>query len=255
MNSLLIQIDDQLNEKDAKIQDLTNTVTAQDAMIKSLRPPNIFDDLEYTPWLVAQGAAANTGASGAVAGGAQSQPAVTSAWFSLSPTGPYSNRYHYKRFGTGFSSENIFRPRGAFMFPSVTDAARCQAIEFDLQQSIDGICFNFGWQFDYAEGTFRFWDRNSSKWIIAAAQINLTRPAPMAWTTCVFDTHRDDTNIYYDSCSINGKPITFTTSPVFPAPILGLGDMLNFAFQMDGNKNGDPYRVYVNRMRLTTWGR
>jgi len=134
------------------------------------------------------------------------------------------------------------------------DVANSQAIEFDLQQCDDpagsGLCFNWGVQFDFAEGILRVWNRSGKTWVPTGTIIK--RPAPGAALFCQWDVHRDGTNVYYDSLQINGvvQPNTATS---FSAPQLNLPSMLNYGVQLDGEKVPNTYTVLVDRMKLMGW--
>lgn len=256
MNSILQPVDDLLTANtDAltiqatQIANLQSENAALNTQIAALQPPVVFDALETLPWLVAGGTAANSGSVGNTATSTQTVPTNLCATFGIQPQGAYADKYFYLQLG---AQPNLvhFKQEGSFLFPSPADAANTQAIEFDLQQVIGGVVYNFGWQFDYAEKILRYWDRAAGSWV--ATGVVLTRPAPLTWVTCTFATHRDASNIYYDQAIINGV-IQHITPIHFPAPSLGLSDMLNYGFQLDGEKVPNTYTICRDRMKLTGW--
>lgn len=248
MNSVLENamkpVNDLLNSQADQITALNNLVTKT-----SLQMPMVFEDLECSPWLIAGGAAANSGSTGPVAGGDQAQPTQTCANFGLFPTGPFANKYFYKTLGA-HSEVLRYRQEGSFMLPETLDTQRSQAIEFDLQQCISGVVFNMGWQFDFAQNQLRYWDRGHKTWVSTGQ--SFSRLTPGKWISCVFDMHRDAASIFYDRAFINGVAANIQPASMI-APKLGLSDSLNYGFQLDANQKGESYRVYVDRMRLTTW--
>lgn len=256
MNSILQPVDDLITSQEniiaadaSAISILQQQVATLTAEVSAAQPPVVFDALETLPWLVAGGTAANTGSSGNTATSTQTLPTNLCATFGIQPAGAYADKYWYQQLGV-HSTLLRFRQEASFLFPSPADAANSQAVEFDLQQSIGGVCFNFGWQFDYAEGLFRYWNRGAGSWV--STGITITRPTPLTWYHCVFDTHRDAANIYYDKATINGvvQPIHQVG---YASPILGLSDMLNYGFQLDGEKLPNTYTISRDRMKLSGW--
>lgn len=242
-----------LNTQDAQDSLLASQLSDAQTQITSLQNqlagvpvrPVVFEDLETTPWLIAGGTVANTGAAGNSADSVQTQPGVTSASFKLIPAGSYADKYWYKQLGP-HPTLTRFEQHASFLFPAASDANVSQAVETDLQQCINGVVYNFGTQCDFAEGSFRIWNRSAGAWV---SIIPLTRPASGTWMNIVLNCHRDGSAVFYDSISINGTTVSF--APVsFPAPTLGLLDMLNYGFQLDGNKAGTAYTVSVDRMKL-----
>lgn len=212
-----------------------------------------FDQLEREPWLLAAGTAGNTGSVGSTAQAIQTVPGLTPALRKIIPNGPYADEYWFKKFGP-HPGVVRFVQEGSFLFPTALDSSFSQAVEFDLQQVIGGVVYNMGWQFDYAEGKLRYWNRFAkeqgfpSPWVPTG--VTLGRQTPGTWVQCVFSTHRDDKNVYYDSCTING--VVQAIKPVsFPAPSLKLEDMLNYGFQLDGSALAQPYSVFIYGMKLT----
>lgn len=211
--------------------------------------PVVFDDLELTPWLIAGGTAANTGAAGNSADSTQTQSGAQCATFGIIPAGAYADKYWYKKFGPQ-PTLTRFEQKVSFLFPTAADAAASQCVETDLQQCIGGVVYNFGTQHDFAENSFRLWNRSAVAWIPVV--IPMPRKLAGTWAQLTLQCHRDATRVYYDAVLINGVPLVF--APVsFPAPTLGLSDMLNYGFQLDSNAMGKAYTVAVNKMKLSGW--
>lgn len=248
MDSDLQQIVTLAEQVDARLTSLQQQVNV-DALEETTEDnTKVFDGLELTPWLLAQGALADSDtASGNVPTATQRQPSIECASFAIDPqTKSFANAYWYKKLGAD-EGKTTFTYEASFLFPTTADVAASQAVEFDFQQVISGIVYNLGWQFDYADGKFRVWNRGVKAWV--PVMIALERPSTLTWTRLALAGHRDANSIYYATVTINGT--TFSINQSFPAPNLGLTDMLNCAFQLDGNKAGVAYRVMVDGMRLT----
>ena len=241
---------------DSNIQAAVNSLTLAQATIDGLNArllaasPMVFADLQYKSWLVASGTAANTGAIGNTATSQQTLPGAAMATRTLQPDGPYADKYWYLSLGANPSLMR-FRQEYAFLFPTSLDSVNAQAVETDLQQCIGGVCFNWGFQFDYAESLLRVWNRNGKSWVNIG--FTASRPLPGQWVTIQLDCHRDAANVYYDVITLNGAKLPLATNMGFVAPKLGLADMLNVGQQLDGEKVPSAYSIAIDRMKLTGW--
>lgn len=229
-------------------QTLASEVVALQSQLDALNGSGVFGGLEQTAWLVASGAAADTGATGNVPVASQSQPSTTTAWFAIDPqTKAYANAYFYKKLGAD-ASKTSFKYALRLMCATAAECAASQAVELDVQQVIGGVVYNTGAQWDFADGQFRVWNRSGHAWV--ATGIVATRWTPGQWMSVVLETHRTDTTVVYDAITVNGVRTALTQS--YPAPNLGLTPMLNCAVQLDGNKTGAPYHIYVDAVSMTT---
>lgn len=230
-------LSDQLAQKDQAIALLQQRVSP---------PTTIFDHLEFDTWLLAPGTAANTGSTGNTAVATQGTPGVNSAWFKLQPNGPYADAYWYRQLGPD-AAKKTFKYEVSLMLPAVGDAAVSQAIELDIQQCIGGVVYNTGLQWDFAENLLRIWNRNGKAWVSTGQPC--PRWAPGMWMRAILETHRDANAVYYDAITQNWNRIVLGQS--FPAPHLGLSDMINCGLQMDGNKSASAYVMCRDAIRMT----
>lgn len=214
---------------------------------------SIADGLELTPWLLAAGTAANSPGSLSQTGTVQGQPTTECAFFAISPTGPNANAYWYKQLGLE-PSRTKFRYAASFLFPTQADADACQALELDLQQSIAGVhLFNAAWQFDFAGGSIRVWDRAAkmrgdelNAWSTAIA--GLKRWNPDQWFRIEARAERSANQVFYNDIRINSVKTALSISKDMPT--IDLPQMMNLGIQLDGNANKDSYRVMVDAVSL-----
>lgn len=214
--------------------------------VPALPTPKSWTGLELTQWLVAAGAAADTGAAGNVPVSSQSVPTDHCAWLEIDPQGkPYANGYFYKQLGPQPAYSNYDYPL-RLMIATPDECAAVQAVELDIQQVIAGIVYNTGLQFDFQANQTRVWNRTASQWVVTGQLC--PRWLAGVWQVVDLKTHRQtvgsNVNVVYDG--VDGFPSTLT----FPAPNLKLPDMMNVAIQIDGNSAGAPVRVYIDQVNF-----
>jgi hypothetical protein len=236
-----------------------NMVTTQQTIIDQLRSqidksiPTVFDKLERTPWLVAAGTAANTNTTGNTATSAQTIPGLNYASRTIIPNGSYADKYWFKQLGANASFRR-FRQEGSFLFPAATDSANSQCVETDFDKSDDvaGPVYNAGSQFDFAENSFRLWDRSTGVW--HPTGIAMPRFAYATWVDFIMDFHHDNDAIYYDGYILNGNKLTFDPKAItFASPKLNKAPHINYGFQLDGEKIAKAYTVFIDNFKLTCW--
>lgn len=253
MNTNLSVISSNLSIISSAAASLQLELDAKDATIADLQAKantKTWHDLERSAWLLAPGALANTGSTGSLADGFQTLPDTNCGNFTLRPHGPYADRYWYRELGADpFKSR--YRYEASFLFGSSADSSAVQAIEMDIQQVIGGIVFNPALQLDFAENLVRIWNRSIKP---QGAWESIDKPCPRwdfgKWNTVSFDAHRTLNTVTYDVVTINGMATALFHAP-FQAPNLGNPDMQNIGFQLDGNKNGTAFKVFVDAMNFT----
>ena len=246
INNSLIAQNASLNTQNTALQAEVTALQNQANSVTS------FPALETTPWLLAPGASANTGSAGSLATATQAQPSSSCAWFNIAPLGAYADAYWYKTLGAN-PSKTTYTYQLSFMFNTAADAAASQCVELDIQQCIGGVVYNNGWQFDFQSNQVRVWDRDAKEkglpnpWV--ATVLACPRWTAGKWMNIFVENHRDSTTVYADAITINGVRTPINMS--FPAPTLGLSDMLNCAIQLDSNSVGAAYKLYIDNIIFT----
>ena len=213
----------------------------------------VIDNIEDNNWLTC-GACGNNGGTGAVAGysattgiGSPSEDG-SSVEFRISATVPFTNAYFYQQHNpvpTHFAQLtyefDLYIPSGLENLP--------QAIEFECQQQLSGWIYNFAWQADYASNSWRIFDYGAKRW--DSTGISLQRFSPGTWHHIVTEYHNDTTthSVFHDAIAIDGvrTPVNIRHNAFFS----GSGDQFTNAFQLDSNNIPSPYRVYVDKMKIT----
>lgn len=214
----------------------------------------VVDHVEEKPWLTC-GNCGNTGATGATAAysdtlgiGTPSEDG-SSTQFSIAATVPFTNAYFYQQHTpvatpiTALTYEfDMYIPAGSENLP--------QAIEFECQQTLNGWVYNFSWQANYPQNTWRIFDYGLKRW--DATGIPLTRFTPNTWHHIVAEYHNDTTNhlVLHDALTVDGVrvPVNITHNAFFSG---AANNQFTNAVQLDSNSVAAPYSVYVDGMKIT----
>lgn len=245
--SQLASLQSQITTDQGQISSLQSQVSGLQAQLTALQGIQRWNDLELQPWELVAGALADSGAQGNVPVATQTIPSVSGqcAWRSIDPQGKSgANGMWYRKLGL-FPALTHFTYSLNVLFPTAADAAACQALEQDFQQTINGLTWNWGFQFAFADGLFRVWSRNAAAW--QPTPLKMPRWTPQ-WMSISHSFHRDAANIYYDSLALNGVVTPLGMSN--PALSRGLGDQLNPGFQLDGNEQGQKYSVFLDAVSI-----
>jgi len=105
------------------------------------------------------------------------------ATFSAAGAYAYNNGYWYYRLGPQPSATR-FLFRFAVQLPTDADVAACQAVEFELQQTIAGVVYNMAWQAPLLEGgQWRTFDYANHVWLGAGVPLDKTLFSAGKWLT------------------------------------------------------------------------
>lgn len=196
------------------------------------------------------GTCGNTGGSGALAKYSMVQhiasPSLTGNAAQFSISGPaYSNGFWYhenpvasKTFSYLAYDFDIYIPKGYENSP--------QAIEFEVQQRINGRLYNYAWQALYAGNIWRTFDYGSKRWI--ASPIAYRRLSPGVWHHLRAEFHAEGSQSVHDALTIDGVR---SAVRIVHNSVATSGHELENAFQLDLNGSGSAFHVYVDNMKVT----
>src|SRR5579871_5539179 len=123
-----------------------------------------------------------------------------------------------------------------------------QALEFDINQFLDGMGFTWGHECRVAGGNeWDIWDDANYKWVPTGIACY---PLENQWNHLVIQVQRTSNNqLLYQSITLNGDTHVLNwTYNTFPAPGWW-GITINY--QQDGNYNQSPYTVYLDKLNFT----
>ena len=131
-----------------------------------------------------------------------------------------------------------------------TNISLSQALEFDINQFFAGKGFIWGHECRIAGGNqWDIWDNVNSHWMPTGIPCY---PINNAWNHLVIQVQRTSNNqLLFKSITLNGKTSTLNH---YENPGNGhnwYGVTINY--QQDGNKNQQPYSVWLDKLNFTYW--
>ena len=170
-----------------------------------------------------------------------------------SPSGAHGNAYWYiKRKGEPGQLPQKIVYEFSFYVP-VEDAGKQQAIEFATgMRWTDGYMYRFAWQMNFRERTWRVYDPTLHRWV----ETGLSFPGLKygQWNTVMTEGRPDVALKRSVGLALTFNGVRETTSVTTGARREPSNEpYLVNAFQLDSNKNGEMYRVYVDLMRLSLY--
>lgn len=158
-----------------------------------------------------------------------------------------------------FSSHGLFDPNQSIassvhnfiydVYFWVSDLSASQAVEFDINQFVNGQSYIWGHECRIAGGNqWDIWDDQGMKWHPTGIGCY---PQGNAWNHLVLQVQRtSDGHLLFQSISLNGinKTLNYYESPTSTS---WHGITVNY--QMDGNQWQKPYTVYLDQLNFTYW--
>lgn len=126
-------------------------------------------------------------------------------------------------------------------------ASAPQALEFEVQQTVNGDTYNFAWQADYASNGWTVFNYTTKSW--EPTGIPLQRFAPDSWHHISATFHTAGTQAIHDALVVDGQ--TFTANISHQATHTGTRVEFTNGFQVDLNSASSPYHVFVDNMKVT----
>ncbi len=130
-----------------------------------------------------------------------------------------------------------------------TDISASQALEFDINQFVNGQSFIWGHECRIVGGhEWDIWDNPGQKWIPTGVACN---PVNNAWNHLVIQVQRtSDNHLLFQSITLNGKTATLNHYES-PTPTNWYGITINY--QQDGNYKQQPYSIWLDKLTFSYW--
>jgi len=126
-------------------------------------------------------------------------------------------------------------------------ASAPQALEFEVQQTVNGDTYNFAWQADYDSNGWTVFNYTTKTW--EPTGIPLQRFAPDTWHHIVATFHAAGTQAIHDTLVVDGQ--IFNPNISHQATHTGTRAEFTNGFQVDLNSASTPYHVFVDNMKMT----
>lgn len=123
-----------------------------------------------------------------------------------------------------------------------------QALEFDVNQSVNGLKYIFGTQCNIAANQWDVWNTAGATWVHTGAPCSA--PPTYTWNHLTWEFERVGGQTYFVSVTLNGN--TYYINRYYNAEPMNANE-LNVAFQMDQNYAGANYNVWLDKVSLTAW--
>lgn len=129
----------------------------------------------------------------------------------------------------------------------VKDASVSQALEFDINQFFGGKSFIWGHECRIAGGhEWDTWNNVTQHWVPSGIPCN---PVSNAWNHLIINVQRTSTNkLLFHSITLNGKTAILDRYDT-PTSTNWYGITVNY--QIDENRYGTPYTVYLDKFNFT----
>ncbi len=129
----------------------------------------------------------------------------------------------------------------------IADASVSQALEFDINQFFGGKSFIWGHECRIAGGhQWDTWNNQTQHWVPSGIPCN---PISGAWNHLVIQVQRTSTNkLLFHSITLNGKTSVLDR---YDTPTARNWYGITINYQIDGNVNGTPYGVYIDKLNFT----
>jgi hypothetical protein len=129
------------------------------------------------------------------------------------------------------------------------DISVSQALEFDINQFVNGQSFIWGHECRIAGGhEWDIWDNPGQKWIPTGIACN---PVSNTWNHLVIQAQRtSDNHLLFKSITLNGQTATLNHYEN-PTPTNWYGITINY--QQDGNYKQQPYSIWLDKLTFTYW--
>ena len=127
--------------------------------------------------------------------------------------------------------------------------AASQALEFDINQFVNGKSYIWGHECRIAGGNqWDIWDNQGQKWHPTGVACN---PNNKAWNHLTIQVQRtSDGNLLFQSITLNGNTATLNYSES-PTSTGWYGITINY--QMDGNRAQQGYSVWLDNLNFNYW--
>jgi len=169
-----------------------------------------------------------------------------SSVFDLGGPTAYSNALWWKSFGPNSTPTHFVYDLYFYM----KDPTAPEALEFDINQSMNGTRYTWGSECSYRNtGFWDIWNDETLSWETTGVHCPVV--SPDAWHHLTWQVERANGEVHYISLTLDGN--VFTIDKYYHAQQGWNGTDVNVAFQMDGDYRQDAYSVWLDNVSLSAW--
>jgi hypothetical protein len=130
-----------------------------------------------------------------------------------------------------------------------TSLNESEALEFDVNQFVDGLSFIWGHQCTVLGGhDWEIWNNQANAWVSTGISCY---PNNNAWNHLTLQVQRtSDNQLLYQTITFNGQQYNLNATYA-PTSSSWYGVTINY--QMDGNYEQQNYAVYLDNLNFTYW--
>lgn len=176
----------------------------------------------------------------------QSSPSLdgSSLKFSLAGSHAYSNELYWNPVGGGNSVSQF--TLDLWFYVDNGDAP--QALEFDVNQAFGGTRWTWGSECDFNQtGKWNIWDDLNGVW--RPTDVPCVHFPSDTWIHLVWNLERVGNQVHYINLSVGDDNYDIDT--YYTAQPNWYQEEIDFAFQMDGNYQQQPYDVWLDEVSLS----
>jgi hypothetical protein len=168
-----------------------------------------------------------------------------SAVFWLAGSQPYSNALWWRDLSDDTSSTHFAYD----LYFLIDNPGASQSLEFDVNQAVGSSRYIWGTQCNFrGSGKWDFWNTRIG-W--EASSVPCPEVSANQWHHLTWLFERVGTQVHYISVTLDGKTSNVNAYRPYEASYNGKG--INVAFQMDGNYQQTPYKVWLDKVNLSAW--
>ncbi|MEO8726322.1 MAG: hypothetical protein ABI383_09365 [Acidobacteriaceae bacterium] len=167
--------------------------------------------------------------------------------FALLGGASYSNVLFHKSLGTNSGQGTQFT---LDMMLFIDHPENSQALEFAVLQSHGKKWYKFSTQAQFSGGVWRAWSGGTTHhWVASTA--SCPRFPAMTWNHLVFEYEIVNDQTHFISVSVNGNK-QYMNLYETPESLAHASENITTHFQIDGNRAEAPYKVWIDKLNVTT---
>lgn len=169
-----------------------------------------------------------------------------SSVFDISGATPYSNALWWRSLGVPQSATHFTYD----VYFYLQNPAAPEALEFDTNQSYGNVRYTWGTECSYRNtGKWDIWDPRNEKWVTTS--VPCKQVSANTWHHLVWQFEKVQGGVHYIGVELDGN---FTSvDQRFGVQQNWGGNETDVAFQMDGDVQQTPYKVWLDQLNLTAW--